>query len=91
MAKVKLTKDAHQEKITAAKSVTPSQKLLFGKTNYMIMIGGIVLLIVGFFIMTLDKEPHGFGFLGLTLGPLIVALGFATEFFAIFYKEKTTV
>ncbi len=63
-------------------------KLAFTKTNYIIMIIGIGVLIVGYFIMTLDKEVHGFGFLGITLGPVIVVIGYIIEFFAIFYKGK---
>jgi len=47
------------------------------------MIIGVVTLVIGFTIMTLDKQPHGFGFLGLTLGPIIVLTGFAIEIFAI--------
>jgi len=58
------------------------------KANYVIMIAGLIVLAIGFFIMTLDKEPYGFGFLGLTLGPLIVLLGFIIQFFAIFYQPK---
>ena len=65
-----------------------SDKLPFKKSNYILMITGIVLLAAGFFIMTLDKEAYGFGFLGITLGPLIVIAGFILEFFAIFYKAK---
>lgn len=54
------------------------------------MIAGILVLFTGFFIMTLDTEPYGFGFTGLTLGPLIVLAGFIIEFFAIFYQSKET-
>jgi hypothetical protein len=64
------------------------EKLAFTKTNYIIMLIGIGLLAVGFFIMTLDNEPYGFGFLGITLGPIVVMLGFAVEFVAILYKGK---
>ncbi len=63
-------------------------KLPFKKSNYILMIAGILLLSLGFFIMTLDKQDYGFGFLGITLGPLIVILGFILEFFAIFHKAK---
>jgi len=52
------------------------------------MLVGIVVLILGFFIMTLDKEDYGFGFLGLTLGPIVVMIGYIIEFFAIFHKSK---
>jgi Protein of unknown function (DUF3098) len=58
-------------------------KLPFGKKNYQLMIAGLAILVVGFTTMTLDKEPHGFGMLGLTVGPLIVLAGFALEIFAI--------
>ena len=61
-------------------------KLPFGKKNYQWMIAGIITLIVGFTVMSLDGEPHGFGFLGLTLGPIIVMAGFIIEIFAILHK-----
>ncbi len=64
------------------------EKFPLQKANYVIMIAGLVVLATGFFIMTLDTEPYGFGFLGLTLGPLIVLLGFVIQFFAIFYQPK---
>jgi len=51
-------------------------KLPFNKKNYQWMVMGVITLIAGFTIMTLDKEPHGFGFLGLTLGPIVVLIGF---------------
>ena len=53
----------------------------------MIMIAGVVLIAVGFFIMTLDKEEFGFGFLGITLGPVIAFIGFLVEFYAILKKK----
>jgi hypothetical protein len=52
------------------------------------MIIGIIILSLGFFIMTLDKETYGFGFLGLTLGPSIVVFGFLFEIVAILYRGK---
>ena len=64
------------------------EKLAFKKANYILMLAGIGVLSIGFFIMTLDKEDYGFGFLGITLGPIVVMIGFAIEFFAIFYKSK---
>ena len=64
-------------------------KLPFGKANYIIMLVGIVMLILGFLIMSSDSEPYGFGSLGLTVGPIIVMLGFIVEFAAILYKPKS--
>ena len=61
-------------------------KLPFGKKNYQWMIIGIITLIAGFIIMMMDTEPFGFGFLGLTLGPIIVMAGFLIEIFAILHR-----
>jgi hypothetical protein len=65
-------------------------KLPFSKKNYQLMVIGLVVLATGFTIMTLDNEPHGFGFLGLTLGPVIVVTGFIVEIFAILHRPKDT-
>jgi len=62
--------------------------MAFGKKNYILMVVGILVLLLGFFVMTLDKEEYGFGFLGITLGPIIVMSGFVIEFFAILVKDK---
>ncbi|MEP1094170.1 MAG: DUF3098 domain-containing protein [Cyclobacteriaceae bacterium] len=69
--------------------MSEKRKLAFNKPNYMIMIAGVLLLAIGFIIMTLDTEPYGFGFLGLTLGPIVVMIGFLMQFVAIMYKPKT--
>jgi hypothetical protein len=63
-------------------------KLPFGKKNYQLMIIGVLTLVVGFIIMSIDKEQHGFGFLGLTLGPIVVMAGFIIEIFAILQKPS---
>jgi len=68
--------------------MSEKKKLAFGKSNYILMLAGIITLIIGFTIMTLDSEQYGFGFLGLTLGPIIVFIGFIIEFFAILKKPK---
>jgi uncharacterized membrane protein HdeD (DUF308 family) len=68
--------------------MSEKKKLAFGKSNYILMIAGILTLIIGFIIMTLDSEQYGFGFLGLTLGPIIVFIGFIIEIFAILKKPK---
>ena len=62
--------------------------LPFERHNYILMIAGIITIAIGFIIMTIDQQDYGFGFLGLTLGPIIVLIGFIIEFFAIFSKSK---
>ena len=60
----------------------------FNNKNYKLMIIGIVVIVTGFVIMSVDGEEYGYGFLGLTLGPLVVLFGFVFQFFAIFHKGK---
>lgn len=62
--------------------------LPFNKTNYTIMLIGILLIIIGFIIMANDSEQYGFGFMGITLGPIIVMTGFMVELVAITFKSK---
>lgn len=64
------------------------EKFAFQRINYVLMLVGIAVLMLGFIIMANDSETYGFGFMGLTLGPIVVMLGFITEFFAIMYKPK---
>lgn len=59
----------------------------FTKENYKWMLIGLGTLLIGFIVMSLDNTQHGQGFLGLTLGPLIIVAGFIIEFFAIFKKS----
>jgi hypothetical protein len=53
-----------------------------------ILLIGISIMFIGFFVMTLDKEPFGFGFLGLTLGPILVLTGVIIPVFALFSIRK---
>jgi uncharacterized membrane protein len=62
--------------------------MAFNKKNYILMIIGLVVILLGYFIMTLDSEEYGFGFLGITLGPIVLITGFIIEFFAILVKDK---
>jgi uncharacterized membrane protein len=60
----------------------------FTRENYLLMLGGIALLVVGYIVMSADKEEFGFGFMGLTFGPILVFLAFMVPFVAIFFNKK---
>jgi hypothetical protein len=45
-------------------------------------------MLVGFFVMTMDKEEFGFGFLGLTLGPVLVLIGIIIPIFSLFKLKR---
>ncbi|RNI28017.1 DUF3098 domain-containing protein [Rufibacter immobilis] len=65
--------------------------LSFGKRNYQIMVLGLVVMAVGFILMAMDSQPYGYGFLGLTLGPIVLVIGFVIQFFAILAKPRKDV
>ncbi len=52
------------------------------------MLSGLAVLVLGFVIMSLDSKAYGFGFLGLTLGPIVVMAGFMIQFFAILHNPE---
>lgn len=92
MSKKKITTSPIEEvvvkKTTENRETVASESALpFGKSNYTVMLLGIGFILAGFFIMTLDKEEFGFGFMGLTLGPVIAFIGFIIEFYAILKKK----
>jgi hypothetical protein len=60
----------------------------FSKKNYRLMLIGIGIIVLGFIIMGLDNEPHGFGVLGLTVGPIVILSGFIFQFYAIFARSE---
>ena len=59
-----------------------------GAKEVKILLLGIGIMLVGFFVMTLDKEEFGFGFLGLTLGPLLVLIGIIIPVFSLFKWKR---
>jgi hypothetical protein len=76
-----------EQTFASNKTVSTASELPFGRSNFMFMLIGIGVILTGFFIMTMDKEEFGFGFLGITLGPIVVFSGFMIELYAILKKK----
>jgi hypothetical protein len=75
-----------KDKNTSKKPETQSeQAFVFGKQNYMLMIIGLVVIILGFTLMA-GKEDI-FDFRKLTLAPILVLTGFVIEIYAIMKKQ----
>jgi uncharacterized membrane protein len=78
---------------------TPSTKStpLFGKENYMLMIIGGVIIIIGLLLMAGGKnaDPNVFddnvtySTTRITIAPILIILGFVVEIYAIFKKSKS--
>ena len=65
-----------------------SKKLPLDAKRIYILITGITIMVIGLFIMTLDKEPFGFGLLGITIGPIIVLIGVFIPIYSLFNFKK---
>jgi hypothetical protein len=65
---------------------TPQQAVtfMFGKQNYMLMLIGIAVIILGFILMSGSDEI--FNSTKLTVAPIVVMIGFVIEIIAIMYK-----
>lgn len=71
-------------------------KGLFGKENYMMMLGGLLILAIGFFLMaggksadpTVFNDNEVYSTTRITIAPLLIIAGFLIEIFAIMKKPK---
>lgn len=77
----------NQDKVT--------DEFLFGKKNYTIMIGGIIIILIGFILMAGggSDDPNVFNediynFRRIRLAPTIVLIGLAVEIYAIMANPK---
>jgi hypothetical protein len=88
-------------KATGAKAkettkTTPTTGYLFRKENYMLMLVGIVVLALGFFLMVGGKstDPTKFNddeiysVTRITIAPILILTGFIIEIFAIMKQPK---
>jgi hypothetical protein len=80
-----------------ATTVVSNLPFLFSKDNYLIMIAGVVVVILGFVLMTgaANDNPAVFpkeeiySFRRITLAPVVVMIGFLIEVYAILKRPKT--
>lgn len=72
-----------------------THEFAFGRENYILMIIGLVVLVLGYVLMTGggSDDPNVFSeeifsFRRLTIAPLVIILGFVIEVIAIMKKPK---
>ena len=90
---------AEKKKTAAAIKETPPAPPMFTKENYLWMLVGIIVMVLGFFLMGggKSKDPNQFhpeevySTMRITIAPILILLGFAIEIFAIFRKPKVVV
>lgn len=79
------------------KKSTSSKKLLFGKKNYRILFIALIIIAIGFILMTGggSDDPNYFNeaifnFRRIRLAPSLVLIGFGVAMYSILTKEKNT-
>ena len=79
----------------AKKDSKPTLDFAFGRENYKWMLIGIVIIFLGFILMSGggSKDPNVFNpdifsFRRITLAPIVVMIGFIVEIYAILKKPQ---
>ena len=81
-----------QQKPAAQKQSGPVLPFIFDKSNYVIMVGGLAVIIIGFLLMAGGGEPTHpeifpkeaiYSFRRITLAPIVIMIGFGIEIYAI--------
>lgn len=75
-----------------------NQTFLFDRSNYTWMIAGVVIILIGFVLMSGGKspDPHQFNYdevystRRITIAPILILIGFAIEVYAIMKKPAET-
>lgn len=82
-------KPAVQKETSNSKQLPANAPFVFGKMNYVLTIVSLLVLTLGFVLMT-GKEGDIYDFRRITLAPIVVIIGFSLGFVAIFYKQKSS-
>ena len=94
--KVIVTKKKGSERASSRRisktEASKSDPMLFGKSNYIYMLAGIGLIILGMILMSGGHMPNAqtwddsiiYSFRRVTLAPIIIILGLLVEIYAIF-------
>ncbi len=96
MAKQTVQTKAKQTTVSAPGKQAPAIPFIFDSTNYIIMAVGVVIILIGFMLMSggATSDPNVFpkedlySFRRITLAPIVVMLGFAIEIYAILRRPK---
>jgi hypothetical protein len=95
-----MAKQSQKEKqpaVVSSKQSIPTTPFIFDSTNYLIMAIGIVVIIIGFGLMSgggtsdVNVFPADdlYSFRRITLAPVVVMIGFGIEIFAILKRPKS--
>jgi hypothetical protein len=80
---------AESKKRSAGRRVRPSRQrgvMVFTRTNYLLLLLGLALVVVGYVIMRWENEVDGF--ISLYVAPLMILGGYLEIIWAIMWRPK---
>jgi len=85
-------------KLFSSKPSLPKGKFMFDQMNYIIMLVGLVVVVLGFMAMSggAPTDPNVFdkaekySTRRITIAPILIVVGFLIQVVAIFYRSKTS-
>lgn len=88
---------ASQPKAAVTQKQAPAVPFVFDKSNYIIMIAGVAVILLGLLLMTggATSDPNVFpkdeiySFRRITLAPIVIFIGFGIEIVAILKRPKS--
>jgi hypothetical protein len=80
-------KNSTIKKNTEKTSSVPTNDFVFGKDNYILMLAGVLVIIIGFTLMS-GKENILEDATKVTVAPIVILIGFVIEIFAIMKAKK---
>ena len=86
--------ETKKEKKQELPQATDKQNLAFGKLNFIVLAVGVIIVLIGFFLMaggqSTDKvfDPSIFDPIHIKVAPVVTLIGFVSIIFAIIIKPK---
>jgi|AntRauTorckE5430_2_1112549.scaffolds.fasta_scaffold01269_7 hypothetical protein len=87
------TKPTESRRGSSTTTTAKAEDMIFGKDNYILMGAGLVLIIIGFLLMSGGAQPDDswnpdeiYSFRRTVLAPIVILAGLVVEIFAIFKK-----
>ena len=83
MAAPKKTKKERERGRRRSRKPAP---MVFTQKNYLLLVAGIVVIVIGYTMMRIENEVDGF--ISLNVAPLLILGGYLEVIYAIFYRGK---
>ncbi len=83
MAAVKKVQKGRERRRRKSRKPSP---MVFTQKDYILIVVGIVVVIIGYTIMRIENEVDGF--ISLNVAPILILGGYLEVMYAIFYREK---